>query len=274
MDTRPILRRMAELLERIEVDALVDLYSALSAYCPEYDAHVCSKRGIICCLLKANRKVYYNRILSFGVRQIIEEEELDRAISLLQEADLPILVPVSPYVLPPHITRWLAECGFRLMGSGAKLYRDLSTPFLLETKTQTRKITVNDRGLYADIMLQGFQMPEWMGSWFPAQVGGKGWTHYFAFDGDMPIAGGALFIRHGVGVLFGAATLPAYRRRGAQSALIACRIEAAMNHRCHWIVTETAQEAETLHNPSYHNLLRAGFRLAYLRPNYVRVPSE
>ena len=36
-----------------------------------------------------------------------------------------------------------------------------------------------------------------------------------------------------------------------------------------WFVTETGEDLPTKPNPSFHNMLRAGFRLAYQRPNYL-----
>jgi len=43
---------------------------------------------------------------------------------------------------------------------------------------------------------------------------------------------------------------------------------------CKWFVTETGEETADEPNPSYHNMLRSGFELAYLRPNYVHQPAE
>jgi len=38
---------------------------------------------------------------------------------------------------------------------------------------------------------------------------------------------------------------------------------------CRWFVTETGEDLAAKPNPSYHNMLRVGFRLAYQRPNYL-----
>ena len=48
-----------------------------------------------------------------------------------------------------------------------------------------------------------------------------------AFDGARPVAIGALAVFEGVGYLTAAATAEADRKRGAQSALIAARIDRA-----------------------------------------------
>ena len=56
--------------------------------------------------------------------------------------------------------------------------------------------------------------------------GADGWQCFVAFDGQTPAATGALFVTGSVGWLGAAGTMPEYRRRGAQGALLAARIEA------------------------------------------------
>jgi GNAT superfamily N-acetyltransferase len=65
-------------------------------------------------------------------------------------------------------------------------------------------------------------------------------------------------------------TLPSYRGRGAQSAMLAARIEAARHLGCRRLVVETGPDSAEKPNPSYRNVERAGFRVAYLRENWVR----
>jgi GNAT superfamily N-acetyltransferase len=105
--------------------------------------------------------------------------------------------------------------------------------------------------------------------WIAAEVGRDGWCHYLALDGEKAVATGALFVYGEVGALLGATTLKSHRGQGAQSALLAERIKAARDLGCEWLVTETWEE-QAHHNPSYHNLLRAGFHEAYLRPNFMK----
>ena len=72
-----------------------------------------------------------------------------------------------------------------------------------------------------------------------------------------------------VGWLGIAGTLPERRGRGAQSALIAARIEAARGAGCTVVVTETGVPVDGDEGPSYRNLRRAGFQPAYVRDNYL-----
>ena len=68
-----------------------------------------------------------------------------------------------------------------------------------------------------------------------------------------------------------AATLPSHRRRGAQGALVARRIRDGLALGYRLFAAEAAEDGPEAPDPSYHNVLRAGFRLAYLRRSYLPV---
>ena len=87
-----------------------------------------------------------------------------------------------------------------------------------------------------------------------------------------PAGAGALYVDGGVGWLGFGATLPPYRGRGAQSAILAARIEDARRQGCATVVTETGELADDRPSSSYRNIVRAGFRETGVRPNY-RAPS-
>ena len=115
----------------------------------------------------------------------------------------------------------------------------------------------------------GFGMPSEWRPWIAATVGRPNWHYYLAFTGASAVAAAALFVHGTVGWLGVASTLPAARRRGAQSALMAKRIEDGCALGCHWFVTETGEDIPARPNPSFHNMIRAGFAVAYHRKNYM-----
>ena len=85
-----------------------------------------------------------------------------------------------------------------------------------------------------------------------------------AFDGARPVAIAALCIFEDIGYLMAAATVESHRKRGAQQALIAKRVERAEQLGCSSLVSETLYMLEH----SYRNLQRAGFREAYEKEVY------
>jgi GNAT superfamily N-acetyltransferase len=95
-------------------------------------------------------------------------------------------------------------------------------------------------------------------------AGREGFFHYMAFDGKQPVAIAALCIFEDIGYLTGAVTAESHRRRGAQQALIAKRIERAQAQGCAIEISETLYMLEH----SWRNLQRAGFQEVYEKEVY------
>jgi GNAT superfamily N-acetyltransferase len=127
---------------------------------------------------------------------------------------------------------------------------------------------------WASILVPAFAYPDGAADWLAATVGRPGWHHYLALDGDAPAATAALFVSGSLGSLNFAATRPEFRRRGAQSVLIARRIEDAREMGLDWLVTETDEELPERPNPSYHNVERAGMPARYVRTNWGPPPPQ
>jgi GNAT superfamily N-acetyltransferase len=143
-----------------------------------------------------------------------------------------------------------------------------------EARSDLRVVRVEpDRaGDFAQVVTGGFELPEWSASLAENVVGRPGWSCYVAYDGDEPAGAGALYVHERTGWLGLGATLPRFRGRGAQSALLATRIEDARRQGCTAVATETGELEDGRPSNSYRNILRAGFREAGVRPNY-RAPS-
>ncbi|MGB9008774.1 MAG: GNAT family N-acetyltransferase, partial [Candidatus Acidiferrales bacterium] len=82
-------------------------------------------------------------------------------------------------------------------------------------------------------------------------------------DGE-PAGGGVVSAYQGVAGLFGASTLPAFRRRGVQTALLRARLAWALDNDCDLVVSITQPGSI-----SHRNIERFGFRVAYTRTKLV-----
>jgi GNAT superfamily N-acetyltransferase len=88
---------------------------------------------------------------------------------------------------------------------------------------------------------------------------------FLAFLDGIVAGGGGVFAGQGVGGLFGASTLPAFRRRGVQSALLAARLAWAREKGCDLAVSFARPGSI-----SHRNIERHGFRVAYTRTKLIR----
>jgi hypothetical protein len=105
---------------------------------------------------------------------------------------------------------------------------------------------------------------------FRRSIGAPGFTHYVACDRGRPIGSAALQVLDDVGHLCMAFTAEADRRRGAQQALIARRVEKATALGCRVLVSETLSFLKS----SLGNLRRAGFSPVYDKYVYNSRPES
>jgi GNAT superfamily N-acetyltransferase len=91
------------------------------------------------------------------------------------------------------------------------------------------------------------------------------WRCYVALESAAPVAYGALYVAaNGVGVCAAAATLPAARGRGCQTALLRRRIADAARAGCDLVVVQASPGSG-----SQRNLQRIGLELAYTRVTWT-----
>ena len=118
--------------------------------------------------------------------------------------------------------------------------------------------------------------PDWTPLSFPANIVGRPGmgSRHVVYDGDAPAGAGGLFVAGRNRLALGSgATLPGFRGRGAQSAILAARIEDARQQGCRTVTTEnSASSLRDRPSNSYRNIVRSGFREEGVRPNY-RAPS-
>ena len=98
------------------------------------------------------------------------------------------------------------------------------------------------------------------------------WHLFLSHDGNTPAGAGGLFVDGKFGWLDWAATDPAFRRRGSQSAIMAARLDLAAGLGCEYVFTETGEAVEGDPQHSYRNILKAGFRELALRANWSPTP--
>ena len=94
-----------------------------------------------------------------------------------------------------------------------------------------------------------------------------GVTLYLARRNGEIAGGGSLRLFEGLAQLAGAATLPAHRRRGVQSALLRARLLDAAERGCDLAIVTTEPASK-----SQQNVQRAGFALLYARAILIRRP--
>jgi hypothetical protein len=258
---------LALLVEFGEAEAYADFFLHAPAH---LGMRVERIAGAIVLIAPRMPMILMNRVIGLGLVEPATEAMIDNLLSLYRNSGAKTFaVQISPATKPSTLPEWLSTRGLPRRDNWSKVYRGTEPPPEIQTDLRIERINQTQAAACAQVATAAFAMPASLSSWIEAGIGRKGWYHYMAFDSDEPAAVGALFVRGKIGWLGLGGTLSTHRRRGAQGALMARRIRDAIALGCEWIISETGEDVPERPNPSYHNMLRTGFHLAYQRPNYI-----
>jgi GNAT superfamily N-acetyltransferase len=228
--------------------------------------------GAVCAVAARIEEVTINRVIGLGISEPATGAALDRIADVY--GSIRHAIALAPGARAAGLAAMLRERGYEPAHAWIKFARAAADPPAPATDLRIERIGPERADEFTAVLAAGFQIPQTVTAMLSHLPGRRGWSWYLAQDGDEPVACGALFVHGRHGWLGQAATLPAHRRRGAQSALIAARIRAAAEAGAEVVVTETGEIVDDRPTISYHNILRAGFRAVYLRPNYVSPPAD
>jgi GNAT superfamily N-acetyltransferase len=261
-------------LETAEMEACADLYRAASP-----DVVAASGLAVTevadAVLISVNRidVLALNRVIGLGLRGSPSDADLEAMIHALAKTGSPrFFVPVAPVDGHEELAARLERAGLRHYNNWIRLRRKVVSPTDLPTPQspfEIRQIGVEHASAFGRIVATAFDYPPAIAPLVSQTIGRPGWNHYLAFAGDTPIATGAMYVS-GEAAWFGfAATDAEHRKHGAQQALVVRRLEDAASAGCTWVSVETAEDSVTRDAPSFRNLRRLGFEVAYRRPNYL-----
>lgn len=214
---------------------------------------------------------FWSKAQGFGFTEPVTKDLIGEVLDFYRAAGGPVAnFHLAPEVLPAN---WAEICEVLGLVEGRptlhKLVRDARPVQQVETSLRVGPIGPEDGEAWAAVQVEAFQMPDPDGRMVEmlASVNDlSGVTCYAAWDGDKLVATGALYVDGELGEFVSAATLPEYRGRGAQSALLARRVQDALAAGCTTLAVEVVKPARGEDNPSLNNVRRAGFEIAYDRP--------
>lgn len=211
-----------------------------------------------------------NRVLGLGLEGPPDPKEIAEIVAAYEQALVPrFFAQLAPGVAVGPTIEVVERAGFVHYNNWVRLVRDVSPPGPSPTDLRVEEVGTAHATIFGDTLCLGFGWRPELALPVAALVGTPGWKFYLAFDGDRPVGTAALAIDGKVGWLSFASTLPEARGHGSQTALVARRIMDAKSAGCQILSVETSEEGPEKAAPSYQNILRSGFEVAYVRPNYL-----
>lgn len=220
-----------------------------------------------------------NKVAGLGFDGPIPVDELAHVESVFTSHGCPVRFEVAT-LADPSIAAFLTRRGYVLEGYENVLGRRLPATGLPPVPDEIRVVPSESADLegWLDVVVPAFGTPDEQG--IPSNetfdqdvlrrivrgfVQSGGMTRFLAVRSGAFAGGGALRIDGGIAQLCGAATLPAHRHRGVQTALLATRLAAASRAGCDLAVVTTQPASK-----SQENVQKRGFELLYTRAVLVR----
>jgi ribosomal protein S18 acetylase RimI-like enzyme len=215
---------------------------------------------------------YWNKALGFC--SPVDAATVDEAVSRARDQRVPAFAfQVQPRAVPDD---WSAIARRHGLTEGTTFVKCFgpAEPRGARTDLRISRLAADDAASFTQVLSVGFGFEETAEAHAlfdgPQYFDGD-WAAYGAYDGDVLVAAARMVVVPETDAvsLFGAATLPAGRNRGAQGALLDARLREARDRGIRYASAETWLESEATPNPSQHNLRRAGLTEVHTRPNWV-----
>ena len=207
-----------------------------------------------------------------GMSAPVAERDFEELESFFFERNAPVHHEVCP-MIDSQTLQFLNDRGYRPIEFSNVLYQPIEnskTPGgrVNQSSMAVRAVNGDEHGLWARVAAAGWAdvapgLDEYLDSLSLINPHRKNCRCYLVELKGEAIAAGALNIENQVALLAGACTVPDYRRRGAQNALLQHRLDDAADRGC----TLAVMVAEP-GSASQRNAERQGFRVAYTRTKW------
>jgi len=220
-----------------------------------------------------------NKVIGLGFDTGLDLEALGEIEDRWSEREEPVRIELST-LIDPDIAGALSDRGYRLRGFENVLARRLDD---LPAPTGFHEISIDligaeDVSAWFEVAVDSFANMDGTGSVADAALsreelarslgdllGGMAYNRYLARIDGLAVGEAALHVDDRLALLAGSGTLPAYRGRGVQKALVQRRLHDAREAGCDFAVVVTAPGTR-----SQDNVMRRGFELLYSRAILIR----
>ncbi|MGD0427866.1 MAG: GNAT family N-acetyltransferase [Candidatus Acidiferrales bacterium] len=265
---------LARRLEMAEAYAGRACAEACQRFHPEHSVAIEEIAGGIAVFAGVDSPI--TQAIGVGLNGPVSDAQVDALGEFFHSRKAPAAVELCPLVEPSLYEKFAARNYHLLELTDVLILDDLAAariPGALPPGVTVRVSEPHEAKLWTQTVAQGFAehypVTQAMLDVMEGFYGRRDGCFFLAFVDGIVAGGAGVFAGQGVGGLFGASTLPAFRRRGVQAALLAARLA--------WAVEKGCDLAVSFARPgsiSHRNIERNGFRVAYTRTKLVLPPSQ
>jgi GNAT superfamily N-acetyltransferase len=267
---------LAERIERVEAQLIAEASKAARRRRADTAGFVSPIAGGVACFAELGSP--FNKVAGLGFGGVPSAASLNEIERDFAACGAPVQIELA-HLADAAIGALLTERGYRLasfenvLGLALESKRERVMPSGVEVRPSGEE----EFDAWLDVVADGFAHPDTQGvpshEDFPREVleraerdfAAAGVVRYVALRDGVIAGGGSFRMAEGVAQLAGAATAPAHRRRGVQSALLSARLGDAAATGCDIAVVTTQPGSK-----SQQNVQRRGFDLLYTRAVLVK----
>lgn len=262
-------RDIAELLEQSEMDYMRDRIITMAEMPGNpYGAEMKPFNNALAIYCREMPWPMFN-----NVKGKLGDEQLDAIISFYKERNRDFEFQIMPKHADPDLMKKLAQLGFYQSGFHATLYTEAKlVDGELPQGVTIRALQEDEYMQYAAIHCEatGLSMD---GQHYVAENNRilgyrQGWRYYLALSNNEPAAVAVMYVQGKTASCTFAATLPRFRGRGLQLALLRKRISDAYKEGCELVVAQCSYGSI-----SHANMERVGLRLGYSRATWKQLSN-
>ena len=261
--------RLSQRIEAAEAQSGVDCATTMAHLRPESGAGAEPVAGGSAIFAGVNSPV--TQAVGVGLHGPVSEAEIEQLEQFYRSRGDAVRVELSPHA-HPSLFEHFGRRGYRTVEVSNVLVRPLrraeTWPFATAGITVER-VRSEDAALWTRTVAQGFaehfpvsaEILEVMELFFYSP---KAQCFLARLDGE-PAGGAALAVHDEIAGIYGASTLPAFRKRGVQTALLHARLTVAVAAGC-----DLAHTITQVGSGSQRNVERCDFRVVYTRSKFQR----
>ena len=221
-----------------------------------------------------------NKMIGVGYDGLPEAGALDAVERFFAGHNAPLQAEVST-LADPAFHASLVQRGYQPRGFENVLGHPLTGFESKSSDVIIERVPAENLAPWMDLIVTAFSAPDIGGvggdtvppsdelqRWLALTMAVPGFELAQARIGREIVGGASLRLDHGIAQFAGAATLPAFRRRGVQAALLGWRLAYACEAGCELAVVTTQPASK-----SQQNVQNAGFHLLYARQLLVKSPG-
>jgi len=269
---------LAERIERAELGLIAGAGEAARRRRPEAGGFAIPVAGGLAAFAEEGSPL--NKVAGLGFGGVPGPAALDEIERAFAARGAPVQVELA-HLADPAIGALLTGRGYRLVSFENVLGLAITGKprRVMPPGIEVRRSGDEEFESWIDVVVDGFAHPDFQGvpsrEDFPREViagaerdvAAAGVVRYAAWREGVMAGGGSFRAAEGIAQLTGAATAPAHRRRGVQTALLSARLADAAAAGCDIAVVTTQPGSK-----SQQNVQRRGFDLLYTRAVLVKEP--